>query len=80
MNNRSSVYSCHGNLLFHFCCYLLVRFDGPVLLDSRVTKVIDLPQHGCHEGGPKPTCICGHLLPQFISKVLSCPHVEVKGR
>ena len=68
------------SIAVHFCCYLLMRFEGPVFLDSRVTKVRHLPQHGCHDSRPDLTCICGYPLPLLISKVLSCPHVKVEGR
>ena len=62
------------------CCYLLVGFEGPVLLDGRVTKVFHLLQHCHHEGGPQLPCICTHPLSLLISDVLSSPRVIVEGR
>ena len=72
----------------YLCHYLLVRFEGPVTLNSRVTEVLHLPQHGCHEGGPQLPCVCAHPLPLLISdvlpllvlEVLSYPRVIDKGR
>ena len=64
----------------YLCHYLLVRFEGPVTLNSRVTEVLHLPQHGCHEGGPQLLCISADSLPLLVREVLSCPRVEVEGR
>ena len=61
------------------CCYLLVRFEGPVL-DVRVTKILHLLQHCRHESGPKLPCICSHPISMLISEVLSNSRVIVKGR
>ena len=62
------------------CHYLLVRFEGPVLLDVRVTKILHLLQHCCHESGPQLPCICSHPISMLISEVLSNSRVIVKGR
>ena len=56
-----------------------MRLEGPVLLDSRVTKVFHLPQHGSHEGGPQLPCICNYLLSLFVGDVFACSGVEVVG-
>ena len=57
-----------------------MRFEEPVLLDPRVTEVLYLPQHCCHEGGAQLPCICVHSLSLFISEGFSFPRVIVKGR
>ena len=66
--------------LLQLMSYLLVRFEGPVILNSGVTEVLHLPQHGCHEGGPQLLCISADSLPLLVREVLSCPRVEVEGR
>ena len=60
--------------------YLLMRFEGPVLLDVRVTEVLYLLQHGCDESGPQMACICGYTLSLLVGDILSFPHVVVEGR
>ena len=65
---------------YFLCCYLLVRLEGPVILDARIAEVLHLPQHGCHEGGPQLFCISADSLPLFVCEVLSYPCVEVEGR
>ena len=91
MRNRSmviiSIVVMVKNLCY-LCHYLLVRSEGPVTLNSGVTEVLHLLQHGCHEGGPQLFCISAHALPLPISdvlpllvpEVLSYPFVIVKGR
>ena len=74
-NDLNQIPSFHG-----MCCYLLMWFEGPVLFDGRVTEVLHLPQHCCHESGPQLPCICAHPLPTVICDVLSYPHVIVKDR
>ena len=56
-----------------------MRLEGPILLDSRVTEVFHLPQHGSHEGRPQLPCICDHFLSLLVSDVFSCSCVEVVG-
>ena len=70
----------HSSPFFSYSLYLLVRFEGPVILNSGVTEVLHFPQHGCHECGPQLFCISAHSLPLFVYEVLSCPRVELEGR
>ena len=57
-----------------------MRLERPILLNGRVTEVLHLPQHSCHEGGAQLLRISAHPLPLLISDILSYPSVIVKGR